>query len=337
MIYIYLKDIFLILIPFLLSNLIFQYFYQTNIIKVSVWWFKYHNEIDYQGIVFIGLFFSYLIVWISTASIFNKVSWALHGEKHEMVYVGNKSKGKALFYPADNLQSYPVEDSNFSTAAFSFKHIYHKVTYLRDEGSKRLGVPFADGKFSWRSLISTICFMVAFTPVFFALMHSFAHVVEMKLETLDFYPNVSWQEAWTDKYSHYGITLKGMLVSSSILIFAPMILFTLFPNKEARSSYFGEPAISLPIEVNPSYTLNALPIEGYRIIHKGVAGGKDTDTGLRVIIFEFKQGFTLPVYIAYKYDATQFPELENLADNNIKHGVLMKVKVLDDLSLDLVR
>jgi hypothetical protein len=76
-----------------------------------------------------------------------------------------------------------------------------------------------------------------------------------------------------------------------------MILFTLFPNKEARSSYFGEPAISLPIEVNPSYTLNALPIEGYRIINKGVAGGKDTDTGLRVIIFEFKQGFTLPVYI----------------------------------------
>ena len=58
---------------------------------------------------------------------------------------------------------------------------------------------------------------------------------------------------------------------------------------------------------------------------------------MRTIIFKFEAGFTLPVYIAYKYDATQFPALEKLADNNIKHGVLMKVKILDDLSLDLVR
>ena len=337
MTYVFLKDIFVILIPFLLSNLIFQHFYQTNIFKVTVWWFKYHNEIPYQGILFIGLFFSYLMVWISTGSIVNKVSWAIHGEKHEMVYVGDISEGKSLLYPADNLQGYPMEDSNLASVASSFNKIYHKVTYLRDKASNRLGVPYAEGKFSWSSLISTICFIVAFSPVFFALMHSFAHVVEMKLETLDFYPSLTWQEAWVNKYSPYGITLKGMLISSSALIFGPIILFTLLPSKDTNLSHYGERAISLPFDVAPSYTMNALPIEGYRIIIDGIGDSKDTDTGYRVIIFKFEEGFKLPVYVSYRFDAKEFPELEKLADNNIKHGVPMKVKILDDLSLDLIR
>jgi len=336
MIYVYLKDILLILIPFILSNLVFQYFYQTNIFKVTVWWFKYHNEIPHQGLLFIGLFFSYLIIWISTGSIINKISWALHGEKHEMIYAGNPSKGDALLYHADNLQASPKIDTNFIKVTHTFENIYRKLTYRRDKSSTRLGLLDIEAKFSWRGLFSTACFIVAFTPVFFALMHSFAYVVSMQLETMDFYPDKTWQEAWVNLYKPYGITLKKMLITSGVLIFGPMILFTVLPSNTSTSSAFGERAINLPMDIRPSYKVIGLPIDSYRVFQRGVAGSKDTDTGMRNIIFKFEEGFKIPVYVSYKYDSKKYPELEKQANLNIKHGIPMKVRITDDLGIELV-
>ncbi|KGJ94789.1 hypothetical protein [Colwellia psychrerythraea] len=336
MTYVYLKDIFLILIPFILSNLVFQYFYQTNILKVTVWWFKYHNEIDHQGVLYIGLFFTYIIIWASTGSIINKISWALHGEKNQMIYVGDISKNEALLYPADNLQAPAVKDSNISGASFSFNRIYKKVTYLRDKGSTRLGLPSAGGEFSWRGLFSTACFIAAFTPVFFALMHSFAYIVSMQLETMDFYPDKTWQEAWVNLYNPYGITLKKMMITSCALIFGPIVLFTILPSKSSARSAFGERVINLPMDIRPSNKVMGLPIESYRVINKGVAGSKDTDSGYRVIIFKFKDNFPKTVYVSLKFDSKQHPELEKQAENNIKHGIPMKVIITDNLGIELV-
>ena len=336
MIYVYLKDIFLILIPFILSNLIFQYFYQTNLLKVTIWWFKFHNEIPHQGILYIGLFFTYIIVWVSSGSIINKISWALHGEKHEMIYVGNPSKGEALLYPADNLKTSPKIDKNLNTTTLTFENIYRKITYRRDKNSSRLGLLNAEAKFSWSSLFSTTCFIIAFTPVFFALMHSFAYVVTMQLETIDFYPDKTWQEAWVNLYSPYGITLKKMLITSCVLVFGPIILFTVLPSNNSSRSAFGERAINLPMDIRPSYKVMGLPIDSYRVISKGVAGSKDRDTGFRVIIFKFSENFPKPVYVSLKYDSKEYPELEKQSDSDIKHGIPMKVRITNELGIELV-
>jgi hypothetical protein len=167
-------------------------------------------------------------------------------------------------------------------------------------------------------------------------MHSFAYVVSMQLETMDFYPDKTWQETWVNLYSSYGITLKKMLITSCALIFGPIILFTILPNNNSARSAFGERAINLPMDIRPSYEVMGLPIDSYRVISKGVAGSKDKDTGFRVIIFKFTENFPKPVYVSLKFDSKQSPELEKQSDNNIKHGIPMKVSVTNDLGIELV-
>lgn len=204
MIYVYLKDIFLLLLPFILSNWAFQYFYQTSIFKVVSWWFNNHNDVDYQGVVYVGVFFVFLAIWVTTGSMVNKVSYALNGEEHDMVYTGNTSRYDARLYHASDLKAPAESDSNLETSSFSFENIYRIITYKRDKGSNRLGVPSASVKFSWFGFISILCFLIALSPLFFALIHSMAHFVIIEEKGITSFNSIgSWKETWSQIFSPY--------------------------------------------------------------------------------------------------------------------------------------
>ncbi len=336
MTFVYLKDIIHTILPLILCQLAFQYFYQVNIFKVAVWWIKHHNEVEYQHAVYIGIFFVFLTIWAASSSMINNITFALNGEQNEMIYVGDIAQNTALLYQKDNLIAPPVKDYNLSTKPLSFANIYKEVTYQRNKGSTKLGLPKTTEGFSWSSLISTICFLIAFAPLFFALIHSMAYVVSMKIEIMNFNPDFSWKDAWVQIYEPYGVTLKKMLISSAFFLFVPIIVFSFYFKNDSSLSPYGPKVLNLPMNISPGYEVDGVPVKSYRVVSQGTGNATDTDTGKRRIIFRFIKDFKLPVYVTYEYNAKQFPELEKLTDHNIRLSIPMKVKILDDMSIGLV-
>jgi len=97
MIFVYLKDIISTILPLILLNFVFQYFYQTNIFRVSTWWFKNHSEVGHLGLSFMGLFIACLMIWISFGSIIRDTYLAINGETHEMIYAGEIEKTPVIY------------------------------------------------------------------------------------------------------------------------------------------------------------------------------------------------------------------------------------------------
>ena len=332
MIYVYLKDTLSILLPFLLIHLFLQHFYQTSLFSVVIWWFKYFFKMDYKEVVLIGVFFTFFAFWASIGFIIQNVSLAFHGEQHEMVYVGNISENQSLFYHAKDLTLAPIKEYNFTLPTTSFNNIYHKTTFLRDKNTNRLGAP--KSQFSLGGLLQVIWVMLILAPLFLGVLHALAYPVSIKVETMDFYPDIPLGDAFTALLQRYGITPLTFVAFPIIIIFLPLILPS-FSDSEA-SKFRADRAIPLPMKIIPSYEVNALPMNSFREIIDNISNGTDTDTGMRSIIFKFEEGFEIPVYVSYKYNSKQQPKLEKLAYSNIQFGIPMKVKILDDLSIELV-
>lgn len=333
MFFVYVKDFILVLLPFLLCQVVFQFFYQTSIYKVTLWWVNYHNEIDHQSVIFVGMLFVFLTIWATAGSVITKISYALSGEEYELVYVGNNMKHQALLYNANDLNAFPINDYNLPTAAFSFENIYRKVTYKREKGSHRLGLPKTSTGFPWSSVITSICFLIALTPVFLALTHSLAYVVSMKIEMVEFSPSFTWQEAWLKIFEPYGFSLKRMLLISGFFIIGPMVTFSFLPSSTTASQIYGERITPLPTIIRPNSELKALPIGSYKIITEGTGNATDSDTGRRVIIYKFDDVFLKPVYVSYMYDAKEQPNLEEIVGNNINNNIMMRVEILENLAI----
>ncbi len=333
MIYVYLKDILSILLPFVLIHLLLQHFYQTSLFSVVIWWFKYFFKMDYKEVVLIGVFFTFFAFWASIGSVIQNVSLAFHGEQHEMVYVGNISEDQSLLYHAKDLTLAPIKEYNFTLPTTSFHNIYHKITFLRDKDTDRIGAP--KSQFSWGSLSQVIWVMLILSPIFLGVLHALAYPVSVKAETMDFYPDIPLGDAFTALLQRYGITPLKFVAFPIIVIFLPLILPSFSDNE--TSKFRANRAISLPMEISPNYLINALPVNSFREIIDNISNGPDTDTGMRNIIFKFEEGFTIPVYVSYKYDSKQQPKLEELANSNIQHGIPMKVKIRSDLSIELVK
>ena len=332
MIYIYLKDTLSIVLPFVFIHLFLQHFYQTSLFSVVIWWFKYFLKMDYKEVVLIGVFFTFFAFWASVGSIIQNISLAFHGEKHEMVYVGNISENQSLLYHAKDLTLAPLKEYNFTQPTTSFNNIYHKTTFLRDKDTDRLGAPLS--QFSLGSLLQVIWVMLILAPIFLGVLHALAYPVSVKAETMDFYPDIPLGDAFTTLLQKYGITPLKFVAFPIIMIFLPLILPSFSDGKANKFRVNRD--ISLPMIISPNYEINALPVNSFREIIDNISNGPDTDTGMRSIIFKFEEGFKIPVYVSYKYDSKQQPKLEKLANSNIQHGIPMKVKVMDDLTIELV-
>ncbi len=333
MIYVYLKDTLSILLPFFLIHLFLQYFYQTSLFSVVIWWFKYFLKMDYKEVLLIGAFFTFFSFWASIGAIIQNISLAFHGEEHRMVYAGNIAENQSLLYHAKDLTLPPIKEYNFVAPALTFKNIYHETIFVRDKNTDRLGAPKTH--FSLGSLLQVFWVMLILSPIFLGLLHALAYPVSISIETLDFSPKISLGDAFTAKLAQYGISPLKLVAFPIVMIFLPLFLPS-FSDKD-KNKFLVNKNLSLPIIITPNNQVSVLPIHSFREIIESISDGQDTDTGIRNIIFKFKEDFKLPVYVSYQFDSKEFPELEQLADNNIKHGIPMKVKILDDLSLELVR
>jgi hypothetical protein len=287
---------------------------------------------DYKGVLSIGIFFTFFAFWASTGSIIQNISLAFYGEKHEMVYVGNISENQSLLYHAKDLTLDPLKEYSFTSPTTSFNNIYHKTVFLRDKDTDRLGAP--KSQFSLGSLLQVIWVMLILAPIFLGVLHALAYPVSVKAETMDFYPDVPLGDAFTTLLQKYGITPLKFIAFPIVMIFLPLILPSFSDNEVNK--FRANRAISLPVTISPNHVVNALPVNSFREIIDNISNGPDTDTGIRSIIFKFEEGFKIPVYVSYKYDSKEFPELENKSHNNIEHGIPMKVRILDDLSLAMV-
>lgn len=334
MILVYLKDIISTLLPLILLNFIFQYFYQTNIYKIGVWWFKNHSEVGHVGLSFMGLFLACLMVWVSFGSIIRDASLAINGETHEMVYAGEIEKNTSFLYHAKNLELPAMESLNTFGKNLSFNNIYRTVTFKRDKKTDRLGVIDQFNDFSMRNVTRTIFFIIAYAPFLLVIAHTFA--LEPQIALVD--SSLSWGESFWKVYSPYGLTIKNVLVTSSLCIFGPMVLFTIIPKTDfkAPTPVFKERTIPLPSYIKPGYTLSALPVSSYKIIIDSIGNGYDTDTGKRVITFKFDDGFKLPVYVSYLFQTESSPDLYKIARQHINSRSPIKVEITDSLGLKMI-
>ncbi len=331
MIYIWIKDIFLAIIPFVLANLFFKHFYQTNIFSVATWWYKYHSDVDYRAPLFIGLVFSFFAFWATIGFIGHTVSVAFHGETHTLLYIGDIEDNKSVFVKPKNIKMPIIEFRDFiGSSPYTFKNIFKRTKFLRDKGTDRLGAPVAN--FSFGNVLVSLSAMLILIPILLVVLHNFAYLVQIKAETLDFEPPIPTMDAFTSLLSNWNLTPYRLVFFSLGMLVTTILLNNITPKVK---NVFGYRAIELPRVITPNHEMSVLPV-AYKthIIH--ISGSPETDTGYRTITFKVEKEFPIPVYISYYFKITSRPELATLALKNIKLKKEMQVRVLDNLMIEVI-
>lgn len=331
MTYVYFKYIFSIVLPLLLINFLLQFLYKINLITVSGWWLKNFLRVEYKGTLTVGLLLCFFALWLAISSIIQIVSLSLYSNTHKMMYAGNISDNTSLLYYADDLSITPIKYYNFEMPTGSFKHIYTTTEFLKDKGTSRIGTP-SEGD-SLRRLFTICWIMLALSPIILVVLHAYVYPVMIKAETLH-YDTSGMRVAFNDVYLPFGITPIHMLIFSIVMLTS--LFFIPVKNKKDFSGYASNQVISLPSYVKPNYEIYALPVESKREIIDSMNNNYDSDSGFRTVIYKFEKDFPLPVYISYRYDSKLYPELEAISREHIKNKEMMKINILNDLSIQPV-
>ena len=332
--FILVKEALAIFAPFIAMELYLRHFYQTGIVKCAIWWYKFRSEMDYLGLLLFIMLFIWFALYATFSHLVQAGALAFHGEQHRMVYIGDVNKERSLFVSADDLNSEPQKYSRFTKGFnYSFSTIYTETYFARDKGTDRLGVTI--NSFSFASLLTSFVMLAAFILPAMAAMHALAYPISIGLENTQFEPVVPAMEAFQKLLGRWNLNVVPMVFANFGILFLGIIA-----SANIKPETFGRQIINLPESITPGYEIEGLPILVKHHTDRRSTGSRDgysdVDTGFRTIVFKFEKDFPTPVYASTYYDSREKPGLGDLAYQNSQTNTKMKLKILDDLNIEVI-
>lgn len=334
------KSIVSVLAPIFVMEWYLRTVYHVGLLKISGWWFKNHatSDYDYAAPALIGLFFCLLAYFAMTSYLLHTASLAVHGEKLHYAYLGNEYPNQSVFVPADNFEVEPLRAGNHVSGDdlgksfnYSFSSVFTETIFEREKGTSGIG---SEAKsFSFASLLQSVLLLIAFALPMMGILHAYAYPVAINLGSAGFDPSVSLGDAFNALLSGCKLTpVKAVLLNIGVFILIAVIAVI---NIYVSPDTYGKRLLELPNSIEPGNIIEARPLLlEHNIIRSEDAG--NIDTGYRTIVFRFEKDFPVPVYVSAYFDSELEPGLSDLARRHIQNATPLKVKILEDLRIQVV-
>lgn len=260
----------------------------------------------------------------------------LWGNRNDYIYLGNNQKFSALYLQDKmlNVQLYKVTSPDIEYN-FSFDNVGRKQRFVKHDGDiSELGA--SAELFTLGRLFTYIWISGLFIIPLMGTLHACISALKQDLTPTDVVFSYDWKSSFDSFWGHYGVSVGSLLIASVVLLIFTSIWSARFPRQR-----FGARSKALPLSVRAGVVLDAKPV-AIDVIEKNRFIGKydkvETiyyDTQHRNITFEFTSFFKHPIYVT----AVLPPDdlyLEAKIEENISSSRLMQVRVLDDLTIELV-
>ncbi|TEW51896.1 hypothetical protein [Psychromonas algicola] len=325
----------------LIAHYYFQFIYQTDLLAVISWWFKYASYTDYEVPLIMSLAFAVLVFYGQIYSMSRNVSALFPGKKYKLIYTGNISTSESLFKEsnANNAATATIKGLNFSP--YSFSEIYKQTAFIKDKVTGELVIPHS--RFSVGQLFISSLFFTAFIPLYFFIFHLLAHLIGTKpdIDYVDF--RSLWHEGLQAIIEQFlpmieeGVRLNSIgLALVSLCFFVGMIILIvviqkLLPNRWLSDNYQPKLTkhsfIRLPSNMQNNYQIMGCPIVIYD--HPRVKEYFN-------IIFKFDYGLSIPIYVTCAYQKVDKKINKDIILENIKHKKSMSLRMTEKLTLELL-
>jgi len=330
------KNALMIFGPLIAIEFYMRVVYHLGLSKVVVWWFKDSHTLDenYGIPLLIGLFFSYLAVFAALALFIQMGSNFIIGEKHSAVYVGHDYKDRSLFVPADDVTREPKPDTTFVEGFnYSFNNVLTETIFIRDKGTDILGGTLKS--YSLGSFISYLLLLITFLIPLLVVVHFYAYPVTANIPNSIYDANLDGMESFDLMLKSFGFGAVKLLFT----FFGLLVLYFFTAVKQQSKESYGPQIYNLPASIYSGNIIEGQPIHvEYHKSQRSNSSGSysDYDNGYRTIVFKFEKDFPTPVYVSTYYDSREKPGLGDLAYQNSQSNTKMKLKILDDLSIEVV-
>ena len=310
--------------------------YHLGLSKVVVWWFKESHTLDsnYGIPLLIGLFFSYLAVFAALAHFIQMGAFIITAEKHQMVYVGHDYKDRSLFVPSDDLTQEPKSDTVFIEGFnYSFNTVLTETTFIRDKGTDILGATL--NSYSFGSFVTSLILLITFLIPLLVVVHFYAYPATALIPGSLYDANLGGMDALDKMLKSIGFGVVKLLFT----FFGLFVLYFFTAVKQQSSETYGSQIYDLPASINSGNIIEGQPIhvEYHKTQRTNSSGSlSDVATDFRTIVFKFEKNFPTAVYVSYHYDSEERPELSDLAYQNSKNNTKMKLRINDDLGIEVV-
>jgi len=290
-----------IIIPIVILHYFSMQFYNLSLWHVIKWWVSNISNINNAFPTLLGLFFTLFVYFLSISGLVNILFLSVAGEKQELVYLGNISGDKSIYYDVKDASKTPIVGYDMERKYnFSFNNLYRSELFLKDKYSNSIGTR-ANRLHVLSFLASSIAF-IAFTFTTVIIFNILIHAAYVANPTDIKLPTDGALLAFDSIANKFGFSRKEYFILTGGLIIVWLGLNIATPKNK----------VSEPLQVLPSYIKNNKTILGIpneitiRYVKQRRSADSNSnnyvDSGERYINFSFTKGFEHTVYVATLID-----------------------------------
>lgn len=321
--------------PFLLLHFLSQYYYNLSLWDIVRWWSGNYSNVNDAGFYFIGLFFIYILIFLTFSAFINILYLGLFGEKQDLVYLGHSKQSTAVYYNINDVEKKLITaHDSIIKYNYSFDDLYRAQTFIKDPGLEN-SAGTKSNNFHILGLLAVCVGVIVFTLAGAAFFNVFVYPVYHANPTDVNLPTEGAEIAFDSILARYNLTQEWYYGSVFVLLFV-WVGFMLATPKNKLSA----PVIPLPTYIRSVEIIEGIPneikIHYIKVPRSGDSDSYDkVDSGKRYITFEFIKGFTHVVYVTTLIDKNKQPELVEKIEHKINHKLPMTVIINDDLSIKI--
>lgn len=330
----YSKMILTLLLPFVVLHFYSMHYYHLPLWDVVKWWALNITKVDNALPLFLGLFFSLLVYYLSVSGLVNILVLSVSGEKQNLVYLGHANENKAVYYDKDDLSKkiitgYDVE----KTYNFSFNNLYTTQTFLKDKGSD--GVGTKENRLHLLSFASSIIGFIAFTLTTIIIFNIFIHTAYVANPTDVILPVKDALSAFDTIALNFQLTRSGYF-----LLMGGLILLWLGFSIATPKNKVSKPLYSLPTDITSKSSIMGVPVEiSTRYVKERRTTDSNSydnvDSGERFVNFKFTKAFQDTVYVTTLIDLDTHANQIDEIYLNIKEKRSMELNLNEDYTITL--
>ncbi|RDH83850.1 MAG: hypothetical protein DIZ80_06865 [endosymbiont of Galathealinum brachiosum] len=333
-IFTYSRSIIILLFPFVVLHYYSAHYYHLPLWSVVKWWGLNITKVNNAFPLFLGLFFTLLVNYLSVSGLVNILSLSISSEQQDLVYLGHMNENKAAYYDNDDLSKQVITGYDTEKVYnFSFNDLYRSQTFLKDEGSE--GVGTKANRLHILSFVSSIIGVIAFTLTTIIIFNVFIHTAYTANPTDVILPTKDALSSFDTIALNFNFTRGGYF-----LLMGGLILTWLGFSMATPKNNISEPLFNLPAYITTNKTITGIPNEIHiRYVKERRttdSNSYDTvDSGERYVNFEFTKGFNHTVYVTTLIDLdTHANQLEEI-NRNISSNNAMTLSLDKDLHISI--
>lgn len=327
----YIKEIIIWSLPIYFLHLYIKSIYQVSLGQLIIWWGKNYTSTESSTAILITFLLIFLLFSLPLTSLVNSFYLGLFGTKQSLIYLGNSSANKSMYFKHFDTRKSPFAGFNIDNKYnYSFADLNKVKYFIKDPGTENI-VGQKNKRLHPTAIISTFFFMTFLLFPALGVIHALIYPMYIDING----DNAVLHGEVVKSFELVLLKFKISKGLSALILFSSLIM-ALYFSKQMPDEANRTAVTPLPAHIKANETISSYPVEiniAYEEITRDDGTKTQVDSGFRDTIFRFDQGFEPSVYVTLNFDTREYPLLVDEITSHISDKKEMSLRLDEKLQL----